>query len=171
MRAFLDFEASSLGRKSYPVEVAWVFEDGRGEDHLIRPAPDWTDWDEEAARMHGIDRARLWREGEDVTAVATRLVEALTGHDLYASAPSWDGKWLSALLRAGGYPRHLLRLNDSEEAFAEAAAARLGSAADGEGAAELVASTMERFAREPAAHRALADARRELAVYRAILSG
>ena len=25
MRVFLDFEASSLGKKSYPVEVGWVF--------------------------------------------------------------------------------------------------------------------------------------------------
>ena len=28
------------------------------------------------------------------------MVEVLSGHDLCASAPSWDGKWLSALLRA-----------------------------------------------------------------------
>jgi hypothetical protein len=45
MLAFLDFEASSLGKKSYPIEVAWVFEDGTSESHLIKPAPEWTDWD------------------------------------------------------------------------------------------------------------------------------
>jgi hypothetical protein len=38
MRTFLDFEASSLSDESYPVEVAWVFEDGHAESHLIRPA-------------------------------------------------------------------------------------------------------------------------------------
>ena len=39
MLVFLDFEASSLGKRSYPIEVGWVFEDGRSEAHLIRPAP------------------------------------------------------------------------------------------------------------------------------------
>jgi hypothetical protein len=39
MIVFLDFEASSLARHSYPIEVAWVFEDGASEAHLIRPAP------------------------------------------------------------------------------------------------------------------------------------
>lgn len=44
MLAFLDFEASSLAERSYPIEVGWVFEDGAGEAHLIRSAPEWTDW-------------------------------------------------------------------------------------------------------------------------------
>ena len=45
MRVFLDFEASSLSKDSYPIEVGWAGEDGSTEAHLIRPAPDWTDWD------------------------------------------------------------------------------------------------------------------------------
>src|SRR3954465_931964 len=91
MRVFLDFEASSLADRSYPIEVGWVFEDGRAEAHLIRPAPQWTDWDLEAETLHGIARARLEADGEPHRLVAQRMVEALTGHALYASAPSWDG--------------------------------------------------------------------------------
>jgi hypothetical protein len=53
MKVFLDFEASSLSDRSYPVEVAWVFQDGRSESHLIRPATEWTDWDDEAEAIHG----------------------------------------------------------------------------------------------------------------------
>ncbi|WP_375391890.1 hypothetical protein [uncultured Sphingomonas sp.] len=53
--------------------------------------------------------------------VAHRLVEALSGHDLFASARSWDGKWLSALLRSAGLPRHLLRVRDTDEALRETA--------------------------------------------------
>lgn len=34
---FPGFEASSLSDRSYPIEVAWVFQDGRSEDHLIAP--------------------------------------------------------------------------------------------------------------------------------------
>ncbi|MEK1875915.1 MAG: transcriptional regulator, partial [Rhizobium altiplani] len=37
MIVFLDFEASSLSKHSYPVEIAWVFEDGRSRSFLIKP--------------------------------------------------------------------------------------------------------------------------------------
>ena len=39
MLVFLDFESSSLGKRSYPIEVAWVFANGRLESHLTLPAP------------------------------------------------------------------------------------------------------------------------------------
>ncbi|MFZ2994609.1 hypothetical protein [Sphingobium sp.] len=48
MSVSLDFEASSLAKLSQPIEVAWVFEDGICESHLIRPAQQWTDWHAEA---------------------------------------------------------------------------------------------------------------------------
>jgi hypothetical protein len=110
MLVFLDFEASSLAKRSYPIEVAWVFADGRSESHLILPAPDWTDWDAEAEAIHGIDRSTLLLDGTPHRVVANRMMEVVAGHDLLVSAPSWDGKWLSALLRAAGLPRHSLRL-------------------------------------------------------------
>jgi hypothetical protein len=93
MKVFLDFEASSLSDRSYPIEIAWVFEDGRSEAHLIAPAPGWNDWDDVSESIHGISREMLEAEGEPHDVVATRLVEALAGHDLFASAPSWDGRW------------------------------------------------------------------------------
>ena len=88
MLVFLDFEASSLGKRSYPIEVGWVFEDGRSEAHLIRPAPEWTDWDAQAEAVHHIPRDLLLREGAPHDVVAQRMIEALEGHDLLASAPS-----------------------------------------------------------------------------------
>jgi hypothetical protein len=165
MRVFLDFEASSLGRHSYPIEVAWVFEDGRGEAHLIRPAPDWTDWAVEAEAIHGIDRDTLAAEGRPVAEVARRMIDALTGHDLHASAPSWDGKWLSTLLRAAGLPRHALRLSDTELARAAAATEALrGRVPDTELAAQVaavMADVAQWLAKQPVRHRALADAEQE----------
>ena len=56
--AFLDFEASSLGKQGYPIEVAWVLSNGEEESHLIRPDPTWTDWDLKAEAIHGIARDR-----------------------------------------------------------------------------------------------------------------
>lgn len=121
MLVFLDFEASSLGKRSYPIEVAWVFADGRSESHLIRPAPGWIDWDTKAEAIHHIARDTLAKAGTSYDLVAARMVDLLTGHDLLASAPSWDGKWLSALLRTAGYPRHSLRLRRTDEAIRECA--------------------------------------------------
>lgn len=161
MLVFLDFEASSLARDSYPIEVGWVFEDGAEENHLIRPAPDWNDWAADAEAVHGISRDTLVREGEDHAAVAARMMEALAGHDLLASAPSWDGKWLSVLLRAAGLPRHALRLRDSQEAHVAAAREGLGPDAPTEAALNALELARLRLADEPVAHRALEDARRE----------
>ena len=162
MRVFLDFEASSLAKTGYPIEVAWVFEDGASESHLIRPAPDWTDWDASAETLHGLSRQRLEAEGEPVEAVAHRLLDALAPHTVYASAPSWDGKWLSALLRAASLPRHALRLSDTDEAEAETAAERLRPAVAEDELDATVAAIMqqahEAAARQPVRHRALADA-------------
>jgi hypothetical protein len=165
MKVFLDFEASSLSKDSYPVEIGWVGEDGEGEATLIRPAETWTEWDESAAVVHGIAREELERAGTDCAVVCARLIKLAEGNTLYASAPSWDGHWLSMLLRGAGLPRHLLRLRDSEEAFAEAARARAGTDAD---VAAIVAAARAKIDAEPPAHRALADARREWSIWRAI---
>jgi len=165
MLVFLDFEASSLSKRSYPIEVAWVFEDGRTESHLIRPAPEWEDWDAAAEAIHGIARAHLLAQGDDHLAVAQRMVDELTGHDLLASAPSWDGKWLSVLLRAAKLPRHSLRLRDSDDALRERALAILSPVLLGEALASAVAAVLAdsepRRDGKPPAHRALPDAREE----------
>lgn len=165
MRVFLDFEASSLGRHSYPIEVAWVFEDGSGESHLIRPMPDWTDWAVAAETIHGISRDMLAAEGRPVDEVARRMVDVLSGHDLHASAPSWDGKWLSTLLRAAGLPRHALRLRDTEAARFDAAIAALRDRVPAEALAASVAAVLVEvshwLALQPVRHRALADAEQE----------
>lgn len=171
---FLDFEASSLGKRGFPIEIGWAAEDGTEEAHLIRPASDWEEWDEGAERIHGISRERLEREGEPHGAVARRMVEALSGHGLFASAPSWDGQWLSRLLRASGLPRHALRLRDTDEAQLAAAAAVLDQAGvppDSRQAmiqAVLTAARREDEAQGAPAHRALEDARRELRLWREV---
>jgi len=170
LAVFLDFEASSLGRKGFPIEVAWVFENGEGESHLIRPAEGWTEWAASAEAVHRSPRDLLDREGKPAAEVARRALEALSGHRLYASAPSWDGQWLSRLLRAGGLPRHSLRLRDTEEARAEAVAAALEAAGvppkERQPLADPILEEAQRRAKDAKpAHRALDDARRERDVW------
>ena len=166
---FLDFEASSLRKQSYPIEIGWVGEDGAGESHLIRPAPAWTDWDERAAVIHGISRETLLSEGEPHERVCGKLIDLAEGNILLASAPSWDGHWLSMLLRAAGHPRHLIRLQDTEVAFRAAAQKRLGTRANETLLQGLMDAAQARADALPVAHRALADARREWSVWRDIL--
>ncbi|WP_262028414.1 transcriptional regulator [Microvirga sp. Mcv34] len=165
--AFLDFEASSLGKQGYPVEVAWAFASGEEESHLIKPAASWVDWDVKAARIHGISREQLSAQGTPLEVVAKRMVSVLTGRQLYATAPSWDGKWLSKLLRSAGFPRHALRLEDTEMAHRRIMREVLRNAKVPE---ELQRALMQDILAQaqrnnddlgPAAHRALADARRE----------
>lgn len=161
MKVFLDFEASSLSDQSYPVEVAWVFQDGRAEGHLIKPAPEWIDWNPEAEAIHGISRAALIREGQPHDVVATRMIEALSDHELFASAPSWDGKWLSVLLRGAGLPRHALRLRDTDEALRSTATEILQNvipAARLDIEVHSLVSAANAAKSDHPAHRALADA-------------
>jgi hypothetical protein len=166
LSVFLDFEASSLGRHGFPVELAWVFETGEAESFLIRPAEGWTEWAAEAEAVHRIPRGTLEREGRPAGEVASRAIEVLSGHRLYASAPSWDGQWLSKLLRAGGKPRHALRLRDTEEAQREVALAVLADAPDREALVQRVLEEARAAAPKTPVHRALPDAEAELALWR-----
>ena len=165
MRAFLHFEASSLGRHGFPIEVAWVFENGAEETHLIRPAPGWTDWHPGPDTMHAISLKQLRIDGAPVETVARRLVDQLGDHDVFASAPSWDGKWLNLLLRSAGLPRHSLQLIDTDVALLELASAILApslpSSAIPRATRRILADASARFAARPLSRRALPDARTE----------
>jgi hypothetical protein len=171
MRVFVDFEASSLAKASYPIEVAWVFEDGTAESHLIRPADGWTDWDESAAAVHGIRRADLLAGGEPHADLARHMLAVLDGHELFASSPSWDGKWLSVLLRAADLPRHALRLDDTDDAQLQAALAGIGKAWPEPqlmARAEALVARIRAADTGPIAHRALPDAWHERDLWQAI---
>lgn len=164
MRAFLDFEATSLARDSAPIEVAWVFEDGRSESHLIRPAPGWRDWSALAESVHRITRDQLAADGEPHSDVARRMVEALGDHQLYASAPTWDGKWLSILLTAAGIAPDALVITSTDDAMRDIAQSMLSDivppAILGRVVADIVARVSADFG-SPQRHRALADAEHE----------
>lgn len=169
MRVFLDFEASSLSKRGYPIEVGWAAEDGSTEAHLIRPAADWTDWDASAEAIHKITRARLLAEGEPHDQVARRVLDVLGPYEVYATAPSWDGMWLSKLLRAAGLPRHALRLHEADEAHVGAALEMLGGdpydPLARAMALDILFEARRSLSQAPVAHRALADAVHERAVF------
>jgi hypothetical protein len=102
--SFLDFEASSLSGRSYPIEVAWSSPDGAIESYLISPAgiEEWTDWDPAAERVHGISRQLLAAEGKTPQFVCDRMIDRLSGRKIYTDAPRFDGAWLARLFSACG---------------------------------------------------------------------
>ncbi|BCO31152.1 hypothetical protein TspCOW1_12550 [Thiohalobacter sp. COW1] len=96
---FLDIEASSLGRDSYPIEIAWSYPNGEVEAHLIDPYHilDWTDWDPAAQAVHGLSRRYLSEHGADPKLVAGRIQAVLAGQPVYSDAPDYDQGWLETL--------------------------------------------------------------------------
>jgi hypothetical protein len=103
---FLDFEASSLMRGSFPIEIGWCDEHGAGQAHLIKPADDWTEWSFKSQDLHGITREQLEREGLPVEVIARRAYAAMgtATTRIYSDNPIHDGMWLQKLLDAGGVP-------------------------------------------------------------------
>ena len=102
---FIDFEASSLSGKSYPIEVAWSDQEGQIESLLINPEhypANWTDWDPSSERIHGLSRAYLVEHGKPPLMVAERMNQQLQDQVLYSDAPEYDGVWLRRLFDAAG---------------------------------------------------------------------
>ncbi|HDY84302.1 MAG TPA: hypothetical protein ENH74_01275 [Methylophaga sp.] len=101
---FIDFEASSLSVKSYPIEVAWSLEDGTIEGYLINPdaIEGWTDWDVFAESIHGISKEQLSIEGKDPKWVVQRMNEVLDGKVLLTNAYEYDLDWCETLFKAAG---------------------------------------------------------------------
>lgn len=101
---FLDFEASSLHYDSHPIEVAWSSPDGVIMSYLIKPEPDWVDWDDYAENyIHGISRAQLEAEGLSAVEVVKKMTAALAGHTVYTSDSMFDAKWCEKLFDHNGY--------------------------------------------------------------------
>ncbi len=110
----VDITASSLLPGSFPIEIAWVQEDGTGESHLIRPSNSWLDpcddsfsWSFESERTHGISLETLLLKGEPVEVVARRAFDILypLSIETCSDSPPSDDLWLERLFDAGGIRR------------------------------------------------------------------
>jgi len=93
----IDVEASGFGGTSYPIEVGVALDGGRRFCSLIKPAPGWTFWSEQAEETHGISRQQLATFGKPVPEVAARLNEMLAGLTLYTDGWVVDTPWLITL--------------------------------------------------------------------------
>ncbi|OQW75522.1 MAG: hypothetical protein BVN35_07625 [Proteobacteria bacterium ST_bin11] len=93
----IDFEASGFGFDSYPIEVGVVLGSGQKYCALIKPARDWTYWDAQAERVHGLSRETLVNCGKPIALVASELNDFLAGKTVYSDGWVVDKPWLLRL--------------------------------------------------------------------------
>jgi len=105
--AILDFEASSLSLKSWPIEIglSWI-EEGAVQtwSSLICPAATWDldDWSSQSATVHRIAFSNL-AAAASAQEVAQTFLNILAGRQLVSDAPEFETHWLTRLLYAAGY--------------------------------------------------------------------
>jgi hypothetical protein len=95
---FIDFEASSLAKESYPIEVGYARLDlSSGEiisdGFLIAPEKSWFDWSPESEKIHGINRIDCVQYGTSAMVAAENLNERFGTNPVFCDAPSFDGMW------------------------------------------------------------------------------
>lgn len=93
----IDIEASGFGKGSYPIEIGVATDNGESRNWLIRPEDDWTHWQPDAEKLHGIQRETLVNEGLSPRFVAGALNELFEGQILYTDGWGFDSGWLSLL--------------------------------------------------------------------------
>lgn len=107
----IDFEASSLGAMSYPIEVGWT----NGSDvHsiLIKPIPEWTDWSDYAEKeIHHISKQMLENCGVSPYEALSQLNSNFGSGILWCDGGHYDAWWLQRLEDAAGF-KASFRLGD-----------------------------------------------------------
>lgn len=103
----LDFEASSLGPKSYPIEVGVAVATSPVDSikiwsTLIRPGRDWLrdgDWDPASERIHGIPIEHLQTApSAQMAAESLNLILNAVGH-AYCDGGYYDAFWFERLFK------------------------------------------------------------------------
>ena len=105
----LDIEASGFGNESYPIEVGVVLNTGQKYCALIKPADNWTYWDQKAEQVHGLSLDDLRTYGKSIHTVASELNKFLESKTVYSDGWVVDKPWLFRLFyQAGLEPSFLL---------------------------------------------------------------
>jgi len=119
----IDIEASGFGSKSYPIEVGLAMADKTTHCFVIKPADQWTYWDESAESLHGISRQLLMQKGQPIEEVSSKLNQLLSGQLIYTDAWSYDLCWLGKLFDLAETPQ-TFRLESLRKLLTDKEAAR-----------------------------------------------
>ena len=152
---FIDFEASGLGARSWPIEVGWGLPDRDPDSVLITPDPRWPmeAWDPNAQALHGLTPDQLREFGVSPREACRRLDAALAGRHVYSDAPDYDATWLGVLYQTAAM-RPSFRICDMRDLIA--ALAPLDALSD-------ILEKADRL--EPHTHRAAQDVRNLQAIH------
>jgi len=105
MPRFLDVEASSLNKESYPIEIAWSDALGNIQSSLINPysVDVWVDWDFYAQhKIHGISRQMCREQGIHPKDMCRLMSDSVRpGEIIYADGGEFDENWVDVLFGAG----------------------------------------------------------------------
>jgi hypothetical protein len=164
----LDFEASGLGRSSYPIEAAVAgCHSGECTSWLIRPTEAWLTegiWSAQSFDVHKIALAEIMAHGKPAEFVARELKRICRGKIVLCDGGEYDQRWLSTLFWSVG-ERPSFELSDFA-VFARDLAARSGRRPE----IAVGRSELEALSRFPLLHRAASDARRNAETLR-LLAG
>ena len=99
----IDFEASSLGPHSYPIELGWT-NGPNVRSVLIKPIASWTDWDNYAEeKIHHITRDMLEAEGVSPAEALQMINDDFGVGYLWCDGGRYDAWWLQRLEEAAGF--------------------------------------------------------------------
>jgi len=104
MPRFLDIEASSLGRRSYPIEVAWSDDDRNIENYLINfhEIDEWTDWNPDSQKIHGITKEQCREDGIHPRWLCNFMSNSIKPNEIiYADGGEFDAFWIDILFGVG----------------------------------------------------------------------
>lgn len=97
---FLDVEASSLNKNSYPIEIGFVnASNNRSYSSFINPdtVDGWDDWSTDSEEIHNICRFFLWEHGRSALTVAKEIRELLDNATVIVDSPVFDRMWIFEL--------------------------------------------------------------------------
>ena len=128
----LDIEASGIHPGSYPIEIGVILSNGDSYCSLIKPAPSWTHWDNDAQQIHGISQDQLLHNGKSPTEVAGNLNDILERTKVFSDCWVLDQPWLIKLFQQAALQQtftlldmmhimseeHYGRLNDTKQKIA-----------------------------------------------------
>lgn len=114
----IDVEASGFGHDSYPIEIGIALADDDKYCTLIKPQAEWTYWDQEAEKVHGISLETLDKYGKPAELVADDLNQRLDGLTLFTDGWVVDKPWISKLFDSVNKPMHF-QISPLERILAE----------------------------------------------------
>ena len=104
----IDIEASGFGPESYPIEIGVALDNGDKYCTLIKPAPEWTHWDNQAETVHRIPRDILETHGKPLQDVVIQLNKLLQSRTVYTDGWVVDNPWLTKLFHKSGISKEFV---------------------------------------------------------------